>query len=96
VATASNDHRLGANEAPPAIISVYLGSQLEKVFDQISQGQIGGSDAPGLMDLGVDTLPVFPKDPAIAIVPLPLLLRAIALNSAPWVLISQFPGRWWR
>lgn len=63
VATASNDHRLGANEAPPAIISVYLGSQLEKVFDQISQGQIEGSDAPGLMDLGVDTLPVFPKDP---------------------------------
>jgi glutamine synthetase len=63
VATASNDHRLGANEAPPAIISVYLGSQLEKVFDQISQGQIEGSDAPGLMDMGVDTLPVFPKDP---------------------------------
>ncbi|MCZ8189089.1 MAG: glutamine synthetase III [Microcystis sp. LE19-338.1B] len=63
VATASNDHRLGANEAPPAIISVYLGSQLEKVFDQISQGKIEGSDAPGLMDLGVDTLPVFPKDP---------------------------------
>jgi glutamine synthetase len=63
VATASNDHRLGANEAPPAIISVYLGSQLEKVFDQISQGQIERSDAPGLMDLGVDTLPVFPKDP---------------------------------
>jgi glutamine synthetase len=63
VATASNDHRLGANEAPPAIISVYLGSQLEKVFDQISQGQVESSDAPGLMDLGVDTLPVFPKDP---------------------------------
>lgn len=63
VATSSNDHRLGANEAPPAIISVYLGSQLEKVFDQISQGRIEGSDAPGLMDLGVDTLPVFPKDP---------------------------------
>ncbi|MDB9431118.1 glutamine synthetase III [Microcystis aeruginosa CS-555/01A07] len=63
VATASNDHRLGANEAPPPIISVYLGSQLEKVFDQISQGRIEGSDAPGLMDLGVDTLPVFPKDP---------------------------------
>jgi glutamine synthetase len=63
VATASNDHRLGANEAPPAIISVYLGSQLEKVFDQISQGQMESSEAPGLMDLGVDTLPVFPKDP---------------------------------
>jgi glutamine synthetase len=63
VATASNDHRLGANEAPPAIISVYLGTQLEKVFDQISQGQTESSEAPGLMDLGVDTLPVFPKDP---------------------------------
>lgn len=63
VATASNDHRLGANEAPPAIISVYLGSQLEKVFQQISQGQPESSDHAGLMDLGVDTLPVFPKDP---------------------------------
>ncbi|MBI4781205.1 MAG: glutamine synthetase III [Oscillatoriophycideae cyanobacterium NC_groundwater_1537_Pr4_S-0.65um_50_18] len=63
VATASNDHRLGANEAPPAIISVYLGSQLEKVFEQISQGQPESSDHAGVMDLGVDTLPIFPKDP---------------------------------
>jgi glutamine synthetase len=63
VATASNDHRLGANEAPPAIISVYLGTQLEKVFEQISQGKAESSEAPGVMDLGVDTLPVFPKDP---------------------------------
>ncbi len=63
VATASNDHRLGANEAPPAIISVYLGSQLENVYAQISQGQPESSDHAGVMDLGVDTLPVFPKDP---------------------------------
>ncbi len=63
VATASNDHRLGANEAPPAIISVYLGSQLENVFKQISAGQPESSDNAGVMDLGVDTLPVFPKDP---------------------------------
>ncbi|MGB8701187.1 MAG: glutamine synthetase III [Thermosynechococcaceae cyanobacterium] len=63
VATASNDHRLGANEAPPAIISVYLGTQLEKVFGQISQGQPESSEHAGLMDLGVETLPVFPKDP---------------------------------
>jgi glutamine synthetase len=63
VATASNDHRLGANEAPPAIISVYLGSQLEKVFNQISQGQPESSEHGGLMDLGVDTLPIFDKDP---------------------------------
>lgn len=63
VATASNDHRLGANEAPPAIISVYLGSQLEKVYEQISNGQLESSENAGLMDLGVDTLPIFQKDP---------------------------------
>jgi len=63
VATASNDHRLGANEAPPAIISVYLGSQLEDVFEQISKGDVKGSKSKGLMNLGVDTLPLFPKDP---------------------------------
>ncbi|MBW4655267.1 MAG: glutamine synthetase III [Kaiparowitsia implicata GSE-PSE-MK54-09C] len=63
VATASNDHRLGANEAPPAIISVYLGSQLEDVFEQIKKGDVQSSRTAGLMNLGVDTLPVFPKDP---------------------------------
>ena len=63
VATASNDHRLGANEAPPAIISVYLGSQLEDVFNQIREGQLTGSAKGGTMTLGVDTLPEFTKDP---------------------------------
>jgi glutamine synthetase len=63
VATASNDHRLGANEAPPAIISVYLGSQLEDVFEQIKQGEVKDSTHAGVMNLGVDTLPEFPKDP---------------------------------
>ncbi len=63
VATAGNDHRLGANEAPPAIISVYLGSQLEDVFEQISQGEVKGSKARGVMHTGVDTLPILPKDP---------------------------------
>ncbi|NMF85440.1 glutamine synthetase III [Nodosilinea sp. P-1105] len=62
IATASNDHRLGANEAPPAIISIYLGSQLQDVFDQIAQGEVTGCQAKGEMNLGVDTLPVFPKD----------------------------------
>ncbi|TAE95987.1 MAG: glutamine synthetase type III [Oscillatoriales cyanobacterium] len=62
VATASNDHRLGANEAPPAIISVYLGSQLEDIFEQIRQGGIKGSQGRGIMNLGVETLPVFVKD----------------------------------
>ena len=62
VATASNDHRLGANEAPPAIISVYLGSQLEDIFEQISQGGVKGSKSRGIMNLGVETLPTFMKD----------------------------------
>jgi glutamine synthetase len=63
VASASNDHRLGANEAPPAIISVYLGSQLEDVFEQIKRGDVKDSAHAGVMNLGVDTLPEFPKDP---------------------------------
>ncbi|WP_341883220.1 glutamine synthetase III [Synechococcus sp. UW140] len=63
VATAGNDHRLGANEAPPAIISIYLGSQLEDVFNQILQGEPKSSSSAGVMQLGVDTLPEFPKDP---------------------------------
>ena len=62
IATASNDHRLGANEAPPAIISVYLGSQLEDVFNQIKAGELKGSASGGVMRLGVDSLPEFPKD----------------------------------
>lgn len=63
VATASNDHRLGANEAPPAIISVYLGSQIEDVFEQIRKGDVKSSAHAGVMNLGIPTLPEFPKDP---------------------------------
>ncbi len=62
VATASNDHRLGANEAPPAIISVYLGTQLEDVFEQIQNGELTGSMPSSIMDFGVPTLPTFIKD----------------------------------
>ncbi len=62
IATASNDHRLGANEAPPAIMSVYLGSQLEDVFEQIQQGEITGCKSGDIMDLGVTSLPTFMKD----------------------------------
>jgi glutamine synthetase len=63
VASASNDHRLGANEAPPAIVSIYLGTQLEDVFDQIAKGEVKDAASGGMMNLGVDTLPIFPKDP---------------------------------
>jgi glutamine synthetase len=62
IATAGNDHRLGANEAPPAIISIYLGSQLEDVFDQIKKGELKSSIAKGVLNMGVDTLPLLPSD----------------------------------
>ncbi|MEL6454978.1 MAG: glutamine synthetase III [Cyanobacteria bacterium J06623_5] len=63
IATASNDHRLGANEAPPAIMSVYLGSQLEDIFNQIKEGKLTGSSHKGVMHLGIDVLPPLSKDP---------------------------------
>ncbi|PWD50257.1 glutamine synthetase type III [Serinibacter arcticus] len=63
VASASNDHRLGANEAPPAIISIFLGDQLADVFDQIAKGGATGSKAAGILHVGVDTLPPFQADP---------------------------------
>ncbi|GAB7079389.1 glutamine synthetase III family protein [Megalodesulfovibrio paquesii] len=62
VASASNDHRLGANEAPPAIMSVYLGEQLADVFEQIKKGALTGSKKKDAMHVGVDTLPPLPMD----------------------------------
>ncbi len=63
VASATNDHRLGANEAPPAIISIFLGDQLTDVFDQIAKGGATSSKEKGALTIGVDTLPVLPTDP---------------------------------
>ncbi len=63
VASATNDHRLGANEAPPAIISIFLGDQLTDVFDQIAKGGATSSKEKGTLTIGVDTLPVLPTDP---------------------------------
>ncbi|WP_448642361.1 glutamine synthetase III family protein [Geodermatophilus sp. URMC 63] len=63
VASASNDHRLGANEAPPAIISIFLGDQLADVFDQVAKGGATSSKEKGTLIIGVDTLPVLPTDP---------------------------------
>jgi glutamine synthetase len=62
VAHAGNDHRLGANEAPPAIISIFLGSQLTDVFEQIKKGTLTGSKEKGTLTVGVDILPPLPKD----------------------------------
>ena len=62
VASASNDHRLGANEAPPAIISIFLGDQLTDVFQQIKAGGANSSIPKGTLTVGVDVLPPLPKD----------------------------------
>ena len=62
IASAGNDHRLGANEAPPAILSVYLGSEIEAIFEQIKQGKLDGIGEAGIMDLGLSQIIPFLKD----------------------------------
>jgi glutamine synthetase len=62
IADAGQDHRLGANEAPPAIMSVFLGSQLEDVIAQLEQGAASASKQGGSVTLGVTSLPDLPKD----------------------------------
>lgn len=62
VAGAGNDHRLGAHEAPPAVISIFLGDQLTDVINQIEAGQAKSSRKAGAMRIGVDTLPPLPRD----------------------------------
>ena len=63
LASAGNDHRLGANEAPPAILSVYLGDQLEKVFQDIKDGKVTVGEDGGEMDLGLSQILKFERDP---------------------------------
>ena len=62
IASAGNDHRLGANEAPPAIISVFLGDMLTGMFDRIEKGSRQKSKPGGLLDTGVRVLPKLPRD----------------------------------
>ncbi|HYE83791.1 MAG TPA: glutamine synthetase III [Clostridia bacterium] len=61
-AVPGNDHRLGANEAPPAIISIFLGNQLTDIVDQITNGGAKSSIQGGELKIGVTTLPALPKD----------------------------------
>jgi len=61
-ANPGNDHRLGANEAPPAIISIFLGEQLTDILEQIENGGAKSSKVGGELKLGVTTLPALPKD----------------------------------
>jgi glutamine synthetase len=62
IADAGNDHRLGANEAPPAIVSIFLGSQLSDVVEQLAKGSATGSKKGGSVKLGVTSLPELAKD----------------------------------
>jgi glutamine synthetase len=62
IASAGNDHRLGANEAPPAIISVFLGDMLTDIFQQIEKGGARSTKHGGLLDTGVTVLPKLPRD----------------------------------
>ncbi len=62
VASAGNDHRLGANEAPPAIVSVFLGDELTGVVESITNGSSYDAKVKTLMKIGVDVLPPFPRD----------------------------------
>ncbi len=61
-ANPGNDHRLGANEAPPAIISIFLGEQLQDILEQIENGGATSSKNGGHMEIGVTTMPPLPKD----------------------------------
>ncbi|MFZ3103585.1 MAG: glutamine synthetase III [Smithella sp.] len=62
VATYANDHRLGANEAPPAIISVFLGDQLTKILTNIEKGTVNKATNAEIIDLGISSLPIVSKD----------------------------------
>ena len=62
VASASNDHRLGANEAPPAVVSIFLGTELSEILDAIEKDVPYGSKEKEMLRIGVHTLPKFPKD----------------------------------
>ena len=62
IASAHNDHRLGANEAPPAIISIFLGDQLNDIIEQIEKGGAKSSKQGGLFETGVSVLPTIPKE----------------------------------
>ncbi len=62
VASSANDHRLGANEAPPAIISVFLGEQLTKILADIENGAVSEATNSAIIDLGISRIPVMSKD----------------------------------
>jgi len=95
IASASNDHRLGANEAPPAIISIFMGEQLNDVWEQIKAGGAKSSKAGGRLQIGVDSLPHLPRDAGdrnrtspFAFTGNRFEFRAVGSSQAPGIAIS--------
>ena len=93
IADAGNDHRLGANEAPPAIMSIFLGSQLEDVLSQLEQGAASASKKGGTVTLGVTSLPELPRTPPTATGPRRSPSPATSSSSARWARRRRSTGR---
>ena len=92
VATAGNDHRLGANEAPPAVVSIFLGDELMGILDAIEADQPYAGAEKTTIKLGVNVLPRIPRTPRTGTAPHPSPLRAISSNSACWAPPTPSPG----
>ena len=93
VASAGNDHRLGANEAPPAIVSMFIGDELQAILDAIESGEDYTDIAKTKMDLGVSVLPDIPKDTTDRNRTSPFASPATSLSSVCWVLRSTSLAR---
>jgi len=91
IASAGNDHRLGANEAPPAIISVFLGEELTAILEAIENGTGYNKKEKVQMEIGASVLPHFPKDNTDRNRTSPLPLPAINLSSECWVPAHLYP-----
>lgn len=92
VATAGNDHRLGANEAPPAVVSIFLGDELNGVLEAIENDTPYAGTEKTQMKLGVNVLPKFNRDTRIATVLHPLHLPEISSSSVCWAHPTVLPA----
>ena len=92
IASAPNDHRLGANEAPPAIISVFLGDMLEDILRQVEKGLPKRTIRGGTLNMGARTLPQLPGTRETGTAPLPSPSPGTSSSSAPWARARPSPG----
>lgn len=95
VASAGNDHRLGANEAPPAVVSMFLGEELTDVLKSIEEGTLMMQRKRRSMLHSVHVLPSSRKTLRTETELLPLLLQAISLNLECWVLLLLWQMQTW-